>query len=586
MSNPKGEGGGLFSKVVNFVRNPSTTWSDPDAPADAPESGYSRQMLKEMIERKRRNDFVRKREFDMLRKLQRNEALAGLDPSARPSFFQSSMPSRPDDRASTLKKIDEIEAQMSQQWWKTRGPESDRAIDSISRPGSSVPGGISDAPAASVHKSMQPGGELPTREAGPTDLGFSFSLPPEVQVPAPPPPRMVATVAATVAVPRATGFYSSAAVPLDLPAFTHDPELEDAAIRFASGDDDGAEAALWELLGPGGPRQEDEATWLALFDFYRASGRQERFDEAAVDFAGRFNRSAPQWISLPALAAHTVRTSAGDPQAARSAHWVSAVSLGPQSVATLGATLARIPQPWRLSWARLTTIEDAALEPLTRLFTQWAAQAVQVHFIDADHLEKALRQRTISGDRNVAPGWWRLRMEALRVMHRPDEFEIVALDYCVTYEVSPPSWESPRGRYKALQADGSSAEGSVSQHSAPFRDSGLSAGPASGFGNGYPGQAGSNVARAELVGSLMGDTAQALERLDERLAGADVSEIEIDCARLVRMDFGASGSLLNWVAARAGEGRQLHFTGVHRLIATFLGVVGITGSARISLRRV
>ncbi len=583
MSNPKGEGGGLFSKVVKFVRNPSTTWSDPDAPADAPESGYSRQMLKEMIERKRRNDFVRKREFDMLRKLQRTEALAGHDASARPSFFQSSMPSRPDDRASTLKKIDEIEAQMSQQWWKTRAPES------TSRPGS-VPGGLPGASAASGRKPVRPGSDLPTRDAGPTDLGFSFSMPPEV-VAASPPPLMAFTVAASVAAPvaaaRTTGFYPSAAVPLDLPPFAHDAELEDAAIRFASGDDDGAEAALWELLGPGGPRREDEATWLALFDFYRASGRQERFDEAAVDFAGRFNRSAPQWISLPELAARTVRASARDPQAAHSAHWVSSVSLGPQSVATLAATLARIPQPWRLSWSRLNTIEDAALEPLTRLFTQWSAQAVQVHFIDADHLEKALRQRTVSGDRGVDPGWWRLCMEALRVMHRPDEFEIVALDYCVTYEVSPPSWESPRGRFKALQADGSSAEGSVSLQSEPFRDSGVSGGPASGFGDATPGPSGSAVARAELVGTLQGDTSHALDRLDERLAGADVSEIEIeiDCARLVRIDFGASGSLLNWVAARASEGRQLHFTGVHRLIATFLGVVGITGSARISLRR-
>ncbi|MES2483384.1 MAG: STAS domain-containing protein [Pseudomonadota bacterium] len=584
MSNPKGEGGGLFSKVVKFVRNPSTTWSDPDAPSDAPESGYSRQMLKEMIERKRRNDFVRKREFDMLRKLQRNEALAGHDPSARPSFFQSSMPSRPDDRASTLKKIDEIEAQMSQQWWKTRAPESSSRPGSVPGGPASGPGGLPGGSAASGRKSA-PDADLPTRDAGPTDLGFSFSLPPEVQAPAPPPPLMPATVSATVAAPRATGFYPSAAVPLDLPPFTHDPELEDAAIRFASGDDDGAEAALWELLGPGGPRQDDEATWLALFDFYRASGRRERFDEAAVDFAGRFSRSAPQWVSLPELASRTVSASAGAPQAAHSAHWASAGSLGPQSVATLVATLARIPQPWRLSWARLTTIEEGALEPLTRLFTQWAAQAVQVHFIDADRLDKALRQRTVSGDRDADPGWWRLRMEALRVMHRPDEFEIVALDYCVTYEVSPPSWETPRGRFKALQADGSSAEGSVSLHSEPFRDSGLSGGPASGFGDGAAGQAGSAVARAELVGTLQGDTAQALDRLDERLAGADVSEIEIDCARLVRMDFGASGSLLNWVAARAGEGRQLHFTSVHRLIATFLGVVGITGSARISLRR-
>jgi hypothetical protein len=44
----------------------------------------------------------------------------GRTPAAAPSFFQSSMPSKPDDRATTLKKIDEIEAQMSMQWWKTK----------------------------------------------------------------------------------------------------------------------------------------------------------------------------------------------------------------------------------------------------------------------------------------------------------------------------------------------------------------------------------------------------------------------------------------------------------------------------------
>ena len=34
------------------------------------------------------------------------------------------MPSKPDDRATTLKKIDEIEAQMSMQWWKTKHGET------------------------------------------------------------------------------------------------------------------------------------------------------------------------------------------------------------------------------------------------------------------------------------------------------------------------------------------------------------------------------------------------------------------------------------------------------------------------------
>src|SRR6478672_4592212 len=121
---PKEENTGLLSKVVKFVKNPTTNWADLDQQESDRESSYSKQMLKEMIERKRRNDFVRKREFDMLRKMRRSEVMAGQDPAARPSFFQSSMPSKPDDRATTLKKIDEIEAQMSMQWWKTKHGET------------------------------------------------------------------------------------------------------------------------------------------------------------------------------------------------------------------------------------------------------------------------------------------------------------------------------------------------------------------------------------------------------------------------------------------------------------------------------
>src|ERR1700709_465482 len=125
---------GLLSRVVRFVRNPGSGFNQGEGEADR-ESSYSKQMLKEMIERKRRNDFVRKREFDMLRKMRRSEVLAGSDPGLRPSFFPSSMPSKPDDRATTLKKIDEIEAQMSMQWWKTKhGDASTRTGSSTNFP--------------------------------------------------------------------------------------------------------------------------------------------------------------------------------------------------------------------------------------------------------------------------------------------------------------------------------------------------------------------------------------------------------------------------------------------------------------------
>ena len=98
---------GLLSKVVRFVKNPAS-WSELDQQEEERDSHYNKQALKEMIERKRRNDFVRRREFDQLRKLRKREALTPIaDGQGRPSFFQSSLASRPDDRAVTLKKIDE-----------------------------------------------------------------------------------------------------------------------------------------------------------------------------------------------------------------------------------------------------------------------------------------------------------------------------------------------------------------------------------------------------------------------------------------------------------------------------------------------
>ena len=111
----------LLSKVAKFVRNPTTNWTDLDKQDPEPEAGYSKQALKEMIERKRQNDFVRKREFDQLRKLRSRDPASSPDLAGRPSYFQSSMPSNSDERAMTIKKIDEIEAQMSNQWWQGKG---------------------------------------------------------------------------------------------------------------------------------------------------------------------------------------------------------------------------------------------------------------------------------------------------------------------------------------------------------------------------------------------------------------------------------------------------------------------------------
>ncbi len=580
MSNGKpDDGGGLLAKVVRMVRNPSSSWTESDPPASGSDSSYSKQMLKEMIERRRRNDFVRKREFDMLRKLRRNEIMAGNDPAARPSFFQSSLPSRPDDRASTLKKIDEIEAQMSQQWWKSR--EGSLSPSSGSTPFSEpAPIGAPDAAGSRPVLSRTRQGTLEEAAPAMPMLNFDFDA---SSAPAPGPGSRTAAPSLSQAPSAPPVAAAPLAHPIPLKGFYQDPDLEDPAIRFATGDTEGAELALLALVQPGGARHDDAETWLALFDFYRAAGQQQQFDEKALDFAARFARSAPQWVSFrEAAQAGAQRTEAT--AAPANLTWSSPPSLGAQSLAALQALLPRSPAPWRLSWTRLSSIEDGALEPLLRLMAEWCRQTAELHFMDGAALEQVLRQRTVSGDKAVNPAWWRLRMEALRLLHRPDEFEIVALDYCVTYEVSPPSWERAQCRVRALLSDGSTEEGfSTLMQEDPFSASAFQGAP----GVSVPGPSGGlprgGTVRGELAGELLGDALPALRALELRLGPAE--EIEICCSRLVRMDFTASGGLLNWVASRQAEGRQLHFTDVHRLVASFFGVVGIGAVARVTLRR-
>jgi hypothetical protein len=608
--------GGLLSRVVRFVKSPGTGWGEGGTEAESDrESSYSKQMLKEMIERKRRNDFVRKREFDMLRKMRRSEVLAGQDPGLRPSFFQSSMPSKPDDRATTLKKIDEIEAQMSMQWWKTKH------------------GGQSQQPPNSgfaVSSHMPP--EVVQQQAGPAATSYSRTAPQELAngaaQPAPPgaaKPMLQSVLPQTPAqraaqgqapqqpaAPARPGAPGAAAAPAagaparnDVPGgapslpsvfshskqyaihveeFAHDPELEEASIRFANGDDDGAEAGLLEVLGPQGSRVNHDETWLTLFDLYRATGKQDRFESAAIEFAGRFGRSAPQWFSMPEIVGRmSTPTSAVPLGPGQSiADWTSPAVFGTQTVAALNAALGKASQPYKLNWTKLNSIVESAIEPLTKLFTQWASHTIQLRFIGADALEKVLKDNTPSGDRSVNAAWWKLRMEVLRVMHRPDEFELVALDYCVTYEVSPPSWDSARCEYKSMQPDGSLTTRNTIVGEA-FRDSVMSS--VMTYGDSQLAAVSSqlsSVATVELSGQILGDGKEALELLDAKLGDADV--MIISCARLMRIDFTAAGTLLNWVTARVSEGRQVQFVDVHRLVAAFFNVIGISEHARIGLR--
>ena len=582
MSKEETTPGGLLSKVVRFVKNPTVNWTELDSLQDDRESQYSKQMLKEMIERKRRNDFVRRREFDQLRKLRQREVLQGHrteDPTARPSFFQSSMAS-PDERAVTLKKIDEIEAQMSQQWWKSK-----QGADAPTQPGV-MPDSDSGTP-DSAH----------SRAYAPTAPG-SLPAPLESQAAAPAAQPLFADDSmaigrfggtdANLAEGPGSGAQASfspaaattAATPVPAPEpeeFVHEPDLEEAAIRFANGDHAGAESGLMDVLAQhkqDDPEQQLEI-WMTLFDLYRATGQHDRFDTLAIDFAAQFSRSAPLWFSMPEQLgiASAAEPAAPAAPARRDFNWNAPGTVAVSSVAALQASLARAAAPWTLSWARLNAIDEAAVPLLADQFTRWADKDGQIVFSGVEKLNALLEAKTQSGDRANSPEWWRLRMAALRLMGKPDEFELVALDYCVTYEVSPPSWVSPRCGYSdnegsssgaaPLAADDDFAPSDLGDASVPAP---LDAGPA-----------------ARLSGHIEGDAEPLLEPFQAFLKPG--VPLTIACDQLIRVDFAAAGSVLNWAAEQQGQGHVVHFHNLQRLVAVFFNVIGISEHAKVIPRK-
>jgi ABC-type transporter Mla MlaB component len=564
----KDERPGLLSKVAMFVRNPTKDWSELDQPVDSDANGYDKQALKAMIERKRQNDFVRKREFDQLRKLRDRDpgAIASL---GRQSLFQNSTPSDLDGRAVTLKKIDEIEAQMSLQWWKTKGG-SVAQLTSVSQHGDATLA-PSDLTHSDLH-SGEPDLSAPfavtepasmrhpnsadfTNEFLPTQMAGDMTSVPGMDKPDGPQSRAEGEGAGR--------FSTSRLFAIEDDAMEADPELEEGAIRFANSDDSGAEHGLLNALRSNVSASHVAHAWAAaLLDLYRATNNRAGFEAACLEFAVQLDGARPAWFPLGDLSTAAL---ASAPRAAGGARiWNCPANLTAQDMEILRVAMVSMPMPWYLGWGELEYIAPDAVALLDALFGSLCDEVVSLRFDGEERLVRALRMLTPSGNREVSQTCWQLRMNALRSMGLQDDFELAALDYCVTYGVAPPNWVQANCRFEGTDTPVGSA-GDASQ--------------------GMPGSGGDHEKNAHILvleGQITGDATQALQPFHD--APVESQQVLISCRNLIRVDFAAAGGILNWVAMRQAEGSRVQFLEVHRLVAAFFNVIGINEHAKVVLR--
>ncbi len=537
----------FFRKVVRFVANPATDWADLDLrPQASRELEIEKTELRAMVERRKRNDFVRKTEFDMLRRVRREgltgEQAASLGPLS--SFDDSVSPEQdgsPGLSEDLVKaKIDAIERQMtSDELPSTRGRHPPDFYNAATEPAVLARFRRSTQAAATA---TSPGG-IPTLPDAPQVLDFA------------PPPAIAPTEAESDEV-------------------VHDPELDGAVIAFANADFGQCERALRQLIG--GPRAQHVDTWLALFDLYTATGEQPRHEELAAEFARRFGVPAPAWYSLPQRVAEAVAEEhPAVAQVAAEYGWPVPALLDVEAVAGLRAQTLQTPLPWVFDWSALRRIDAEAATQLRALFRHWAGQAVEMNWNNGERLDAVLREAAPVGVRDADPAFWLLRLDMLRLVNRADQFDEAAMNYFVTYEVAPPPWEPARCTVRlgsAGQYAGTVPMTLISDVATTFLDTGLS-----------DDHAALMVANIELSGQLLGDIAPTLERLNGQLGAEQL--VDVTCTLLIRVDFPAAGDLLNWVLSKRAENRAVNFIDTHRLLALFFVAMGINEHARVHLRK-
>ncbi|MBU6436616.1 MAG: hypothetical protein KGQ77_03735, partial [Betaproteobacteria bacterium] len=383
-----------------------------------------------------------------------------------------------------------------------------------------------------------------------------------------------------------TTYAPNQALAVEVQELSHDPVLEEAAIHFANAEYAEAEAALQAAVAATGSAHRSAETWRALFDLYRAIGAQAKFESLGLDFVSLFETSAPNWFSLADVASSA--TAAAQPAASAPAQ--GGYTCQPHIDAWAANQLSQFVEtrllshaPLMLDFERLQTIGHDAAEPLTRCLMSLNKSSAKVAITRAGHLADACAALTPPGDPGVPQGVWLLRLEVLRLLGRNEEFENAALDYCVTYEVSPPAWQRSGVSINFADQSAPAANWDLAAIDEPtLKLEPISQQPGAGGASPLPDPRVSAPPSGVLSGEI---TAGMKVVTPELLQAARSNPVTISCATLKRVDFASAGTLLNWVLELQGEGRQVHFLDTHRLIAAFFNVIGISGHARVSLRR-
>lgn len=335
--------------------------------------------------------------------------------------------------------------------------------------------------------------------------------------------------------------------PLPPPSVEASSVVEEAAVLFANARVGEAIQTVENFLHEN-PESRDLQPWLLLFDLYQFQGMKARFEELSMEFAVCFERSAPSWDDNAARASR-------QPNGAAAASASAAVVLKGRVDEGNSAQLERLARllsegaPVRLDVAGVEAMAPREAERLAMLLNGLRKAGRPVVLNGGEHLAR-LMDELVRGEGRATVAYWQLLFELYHFLDRQAAFEDAAVDYAVTFEVSPPSWE-PLGRGKVVLEAGR---------------------PIPNDSNGFA-----------LEGVIDASAEHRLAALET--FAADKSEVRIDLSRVPRIDFVTVGAVLDTLIKLHARGKKVLVTGQNEMVHALLEVMGAGEYAELKRRK-
>jgi ABC-type transporter Mla MlaB component len=380
--------------------------------------------------------------------------------------------------------------------------------------------------------------DSPLKPANGKDVGKVGAKAPAAEAKAPAKSAAAAPPAAAPAPPQAAKPVTAAAPPAP-PQKPKDP-LAGAALAAAEGRP--AEAMKW--LSGELPANKEEFAWRMLFELDQRQGRRDLFEQRAIAFASRFEKSPPTWIE--------------DDSASQSA---AAGGGAVAAIAVSGALVARAAEPLRkllevaeqraavkLDLSRLKEVDDEGARLLLETLKALAQKGKECTIQGVSHAIDIATATLRLGERENESTWL-LVLELLQRAHRSERFDDWAVNYAVTFEVSPPAYQPP-------PSDKSSDAQSAQRNAT----------------SGWP-----------LSGEWVKEDEAAFASLEQEVA-ADARIVALDASELHRMDLASARALQRVLKRLAEGGHSLTINNVGYLQHPLLVLAGIP-EADLALRK-